>query len=90
MSAQISVSVTKAHITSATASHGDLQIAAGYRELEEHATANAVRYRAQAEKFAKQGQGELAHVCRSLAEEATQRSEAYAANAYFFETSTPE
>jgi hypothetical protein len=40
---------------------------------------------AQAKRFTELGQSELAHVCHQLAQEATRRSEGYAANADFFE-----
>ena len=84
MSGQITVSLSTT-LPSPTASQGDFQTATGYRELAEHAAANAVTHGAQAERFAHQGQSELSHVCHQLAQEATRRSEAYAANADFFE-----
>ncbi len=85
MSAQITVSLSTTPIPSSTASQGDFQTATGYRELAAQAAANAATHAAQAKRFAEQGQSELAHVCHQLAQEATRRSEGYAANADFFE-----
>ena len=85
MSAQVPVFVTTTPIASATASEGDFQTATGYRELAAQAAANAATHAAQAKRFAEQGQSELAQVCHHLAQEATRRSEACAANADFFE-----
>jgi hypothetical protein len=85
MSAQVTVSLSTIPIPSSTASQGDLQIAAGYRELAAQAAASAATHAAQAKRFAEQGQGELSCVCHHLAQEATRRSEGFAANADFFE-----
>lgn len=84
MSGQITVSLSTT-LPSPTASQGDFQTATGYRELAEYAAANAATHAAQAKRFAEQGQSELAQVCHHLAQEATRRSEACAANADFFE-----
>jgi hypothetical protein len=84
MSTQATVSLSTTPISSPDA-QGDLQTSAGYRELAAHAAASAATHAAQAKRFAEQGQSELSHVCQHLAQEATRRSEGYAANADFFE-----
>jgi hypothetical protein len=85
MSAQVPVFLTSTPIASPTASQGDFQTATGYRELAALAAENAATHAAQTKRFAELGQSELAHVCHQLAQEATRRSEGYAANADFFE-----
>jgi hypothetical protein len=85
MSAQVTVSLSTTSIPSPTASHGDLQTAAGYRELAAQAAASAATNAAQAKRFGELGQRELSALCNHLAQEATRRSEGCAANADFFE-----
>jgi hypothetical protein len=85
MSAQVTVSLSTTLIPSPTASQRDFETSAGYRELAAQAAANAATHTALAKRFAEQGQSELSHVCRHLAQEATRRCEGYAANADFFE-----
>lgn len=85
MSAKVTASLNVTALPSLTASHGDLQTSAGYRELAAQTAASAATHAAQANRFAEQGQSELSHVCRHLALEATRRSGGYAANADFFE-----
>lgn len=85
MSARITLSLNRTPTPSSTASRRNLQTVAGYRELAAHAAANSATYVDQANRFAEQGQSELAHVCHHLAQEAMQRSAACVANADFFE-----
>jgi hypothetical protein len=85
MSGQVTVSLNTSPIPSPTASHEDLQTAAGYRELAAACAASAATHAAQAERFGEQGQSELSDLCHHLAQEATRRSQGCAANADFFE-----
>jgi hypothetical protein len=85
MSAQVTVSLSTIPIPSSTASQGDLQAAAGYRELAAQAAASAATHAAQAKRFGEQGQRELSDMCHHLAQEATRRSEGCAATADFLE-----
>ncbi len=90
MSTQVPVYVTTTPIVSQTPSQTDFETAAGYRELAAQAAANGATHRAQAGRFAAQGQNELSHVCHQLAQEAISRSEGYAAHADFFEKPSVE
>jgi hypothetical protein len=85
MSAQMPVTVSTTPLASQTTSQEDFQTAAGYRELAAQTAANAATHRAQAKRFAEQGQSELSHACHQLAEEAAGRSGGYAAIADFLE-----
>ena len=85
MSTQITVALSTTPTQSSAASRRNLQTVAGYRELAAHAAANAATHVEQANRFAEQGQSELAHVCHHLAQEAMLRSAACVANADFFE-----
>jgi hypothetical protein len=84
MSTQVTVSLSTIPKPFPTASQGDLQTAAGYRELAAQAAASAATHAAQAMRFGEQGQGELSDICKHLAQEATRLSEGCVAYADFF------